>query len=88
MSDVIFDLSDSIRNAEAELKLLKAIKDFNFALKEVQNAVENFENTTDRKYNYRTINEYAPFLDYYPFQVSLDDVSTNWGDIKIEEEKS
>ena len=81
MSDHIFDLKDSIDRAHAESDLLYAIKQVNEAIRQVKKAVEQFENTFTDDYNSRDVNDFKPFIDFYPFQVSLCEVDENWGDI-------
>ena len=81
MSDHVFDLKDSIDRTHAELDLLSAIKQVNDAIRQVKKAVEQYENTFTDEYNSRDINDYKPFMDFYPFQVSLCEVNENWGDI-------
>ena len=81
MSDHVFDLKDSIDRTQAELDLLTAIKQVNEAIRQVKKAVEHFENTFTDDYDNRDINNFKPFMDFYPFQVSLCEVNDNWGDI-------
>ena len=81
MSDHVFDLKDSIDRTHAELDLLSAIKQGNDSIRQVKKAVEQYENTFTDEYNSRDINDYKPFMDFYPFQVSLCEVNENWGDI-------
>jgi Sec-independent protein translocase protein TatA len=81
MSDHVFDLKDSIDRAHAESDLLTAIKQVNEAIRQVKKAVEQFENTFTDDYNSRDVNDFKPFIDFYPFQVSLCEVDENWGDI-------
>jgi Sec-independent protein translocase protein TatA len=63
------------------LKALYAIKQVNEAIRQVKKAVEQFENTFTDDYNSRDVNDFKPFIDFYPFQVSLCEVDENWGDI-------
>jgi len=81
MSDHVFDLKDSIARTQAELDLLTAIQQVNEAIRQVKKAVEQYENTFTDDYKNRNINDYKPFIDFYPFQVSLCEVNENWGDI-------
>jgi Sec-independent protein translocase protein TatA len=81
MSDHVFDLKDSIDRAHAESDLLTAIQQVNEAIRQVKKAVEQFENTFTDDYNSRDVNDFKPFIDFYPFQVSLCEVDDNWGDI-------
>jgi len=90
MSDHVFDLENSIDRIHAELDLLNAIKQVNVYIRQVKKAVEQYENTFTDDYKSRNINDYKPFIDFYPFQVSLCEVNENWGDInqgELKEEK-
>ena len=78
-----YEVDYSINSAKAELELLECLKDFNQLMRRIEKAVENYENTVDYKFNYKSINEFKPFMDFFPFQTSLDDVPTNWGDVKV-----
>lgn len=79
----IYDLDYSINSANAEIELLECFKEFNSLMRRIGDAVEKYENTVDHKFNYKSINEFKPFMDFYPFQTSLEDVPTNWGDVKV-----
>ena len=81
MSDHVFDLKDSIARTQAELDLLTAIQQVNEAIRQVKKAVEQFENTFTDDYTCRDVNDFKPFMDFYPFQLSLCEVDDNWGDI-------
>lgn len=83
-----YEVDYSIKSAKAELELLQSLKDFNRAIRQIQEAVEKYENTVDHKFNYKNINEFKPFMDFYPFDVSLDEVDTNWGYVKLDEEEN
>lgn len=78
-----YEVDYSINSAKAEIELLECLKDFNQLMRRIEKAIENYENTVDHKFNYKSINEYKPFMDFFPFQTSLDDVPTNWGDVKV-----
>lgn len=78
-----YEVDYSINSAKAEIELLECLKDFNQLMRRIEKAVENYENTVDHKFNYKSINEFKPFMDFFPFQTSLDDVPTNWGDVKV-----
>ena len=78
-----YEVDYSINSAKAEIELLECLKDFNLLMRRIEKAIENYENTVDHKFNYKSINEYKPFMDFFPFQTSLDDVPTNWGDVKV-----
>ena len=79
-----YEIDYSIKSAKAELELLQSLKDFNRVMRQIEEAVEKYENTVDHKFNYKNINEFQPFMDFYPFAVSLNEVNDNWGDVKIE----
>ena len=79
-----YEVDYSINSAKAELELLQSLKDFNRVMRQIEEAVEKYENTVDHKFNYKNINEFKPFMDFYPFAVSLNEVDTNWGDVKVE----
>ena len=79
----VYDLDYSINSANAEIELLECLKEFNSLMRRIGDAVEKYENTVDHKFNYKSINEFKPFMDFFPFQTSLDDVPTNWGDVKV-----
>lgn len=79
----IYDLDYSINSAKAEIELLECFEEFNSLMRRIGDAVEKYENTVDHKFNYKSINEFKPFMDFYPFQTSLEDVPTNWGDVKV-----
>lgn len=78
-----YEVDYSINSAKAEIELLECLKDFNQLMRRIEKAIENYENTVDHKFHYKSINEYKPFMDFFPFQTSLDDVPTNWGDVKV-----
>lgn len=78
-----YEVDYSINSAKAEIELLECLKDFNQLMRRIEKAIENYENTVDHKFNYKSINEFKPFMDFFPFQTSLDDVPTNWGDVKV-----
>lgn len=78
-----YEVDYSINSAKAEIELLECLKDFNELMRRIEKAIENYENTVDHKFNYKSINEFKPFMDFFPFQTSLDDVPTNWGDVKV-----
>ena len=78
-----YEVDYSINSAKAEIELLECLKDFNELMRRIEKAIENYENTVDHKFNYRSINEFKPFMDFFPFQTSFDDVPTNWGDVKV-----
>ena len=80
-----YEVDYSIKSAKAELELLQSLKDFNRVMRQIEEAVEKYENTVDHKFNYKNINEFQPFMDFYPFAVSLNEVNDNWGDVKIDE---
>lgn len=80
-----YEVDYSIKSAKAELELLQSLKDFNRVIRQIEEAVEKYENTVDHKFNYKNINEFKPFIDFYPFAVSLNEVDTNWGDVKVDE---
>jgi hypothetical protein len=78
-----YEVDYSIKSAKAELELLQSLKEFNRVMRQIEEAVEKYENTVDHKFNYKDINEFKPFTDFYPFEVSLNEVYTNWGDMKV-----
>jgi len=78
-----YEIGYSIKSAKAELELLECFKEFNSLMRRIGDAVERYENTVDHKFNYKNINDFRPFMDFFPFQTSLDDVPTNWGDVKV-----
>ena len=78
-----YEVDYSINSAKAEIELLECLKDFNQLMRRIEKAIENYENTVDHKFNYKSLNEFKPFMDFFPFQTSLDDVPTNWGDVKV-----
>jgi hypothetical protein len=80
-----YEIGYSIKSAKAELELLECFKEFNSLMRRIGDAVEKYENTVDHKFNYKNINEFKPFMDFYPFAVSLNEVNDNWGDVKIDE---
>ena len=78
-----YEINYSIDSAKAELELLQSLKEFNRVMRQIEEAVEKYENTVDHKFNYKDINKFKPFMDFYPFAVSLNEVNTNWGDVKV-----
>ncbi len=78
-----YEVDYSIKSAKAELELLQSLKEFNRVIRQIEEAVEKYENTVDHKFNYKSINEVKPFMDVYPVAVSLKEVDTNWGDVKV-----
>ena len=50
-----YEVDYSINSAKAEIELLECLKDFNQLMRRIEKAIENYENTVDHKFNYKSI---------------------------------